>query len=107
MHDAGEITRDLQRTLFLGQALDLAFDELLAELMPHVPAARREETLHALLKTDRRRVMAVLHRHLALAWDDAERRAIDLHQQVELLTKRCERYREQLNDALRRISAGR
>ena len=88
-----EITRDLQRTAYLAQAIDLAYDDVISE-------ARDGEI-------DERRLRAVLHRHLALAWDDAERRTISLRQQVILLSARLAQTKRALHDALRRINDGR
>lgn len=84
-----EITRDLRRTSYLATAIELA-------------AADVREALET---TDpQRALLAVLHRHLAIAWDDGAGREADLRSALDVARALVERLRSERRAELRKRS---
>lgn len=84
-----EITPDLRRTSYLATALELAASDVresLEQADPH------------------RALLAVLHRHIALAWDEGAGREADLRSAIEMARGTIERLRQQLRGELRKRS---
>lgn len=92
--DLRDVTRDLRKSTFLVEAIDLVLTELTKAL--EEPPATRE-----------RAIRAVLHRHLGIAWDDGSAKATDLKQAVELLRGQVELLKKSNRELLKRVSDGR
>lgn len=87
-----ETTRDLRRTLFLAETLEL----VVLELERATASEQRDQ-----------QVRAVLHRWLEQAWNDGALREADLRSAVGLLRAQVETLKKNLHAALQRISDGR
>ncbi len=83
-----EITRDLRRTTYLATAIELAASEV-REALEHTTDPARA-------------LLAVLHRHLALAWDDGAGREADLRSALDVARATIARLRSarRLSDPL-------
>ncbi len=85
-----EITRDLRRTSYLSTAIELAAADV-REALEH-----RADPQRALL--------AVIHRHLGLAFDEGAGREADLRSALDVARGTIDRLRAQLRGDLRRRS---
>lgn len=89
--EQSEVTRDLRRSFFLAQHVELAMSEL-------------KMALPGLSHEDEDRLRRTLVRHLELAWNDGALREADLRTALATETTLRKRVQAELHVALKRIS---
>jgi len=93
--DLRDITKDLRRTVFLAEAVELALVDRIAAL-----AAPEEATRD-------RAMRAALFKHLGDAWSDGSGRELDLRSALDVLRAQVDLLKRNNRELLKRVSKSR